>query len=99
MIDIGTLSSSGAFIVLPHVSGVTLKFSNNMNKKWIVVVEQSPSSVQLYATQVRSLGQEGPLEKEMATHSRILAWKIPWMEEPGGLQSMGHKESDTTQVT
>ena len=40
-------------------------------------------------TQVQSLGQEDPLEKEMATHSRILAWKIPWMEEPGGLQSMG----------
>ena len=36
---------------------------------------------------VRSLGQEGPLEKEMATHSSILAWRIPWMEDPGGLQS------------
>ena len=40
-------------------------------------------------TQVRSLGREVPLEKEMATHSSILAWRIPWMEEPGGLQSMG----------
>ena len=40
-------------------------------------------------TQVRSLGQEDPLEKEMATHSSILAWRIPWAEEPGGLQSMG----------
>ena len=40
-------------------------------------------------TQVRSLGWEVPLEKEMATHSSILAWRIPWMEEPGGLQSMG----------
>ena len=40
-------------------------------------------------TQVRSLGQEDPLEKEMATHSSILAWKIPWTEEPGRLQSMG----------
>ena len=40
-------------------------------------------------TWVQSLGQEDPLEKEMATHSSILAWKIPWMEEPGGLQSMG----------
>ena len=38
---------------------------------------------------VRSLGQEEPLEEEMATHSRILAWEIPWTEEPGGLQSMG----------
>ena len=40
-------------------------------------------------TGVQSLGCEGPLEKEMATHSRILAWRIPWTEEPGGLQSMG----------
>ena len=40
-------------------------------------------------TWVRSLGQEDPLEKEMATHSSILAWKIPWTEEPGRLQSMG----------
>ena len=40
-------------------------------------------------TQVRSLGQEDPREKGMATHSSILAWKIPWTEEPGRLQSMG----------
>ena len=39
--------------------------------------------------QIRSLGREDPLEKEMATHSSVLAWKIPWTEEPGGLQSMG----------
>ena len=39
-------------------------------------------------TQVRSLGQEDPLEKEMAIHSSTLAWRIPWTEEPGGLQSM-----------
>ena len=40
-------------------------------------------------TQVRSLGQEDPLEKEMVTHFSILTWKIPWMEEPGGLHPMG----------
>ena len=40
-------------------------------------------------TQLRSLGQEDPLEKEMATHSSILAWRIPWIEEPGGIQYMG----------
>ena len=45
--------------------------------------------------QVRSLGQEDPLEKEMVTHSSILAWKVPWTEEPGGLQSWGRTESDT----
>ena len=42
-------------------------------------------------TQVQSLGQEDPLEKEMATHSSILAWRIPWMEEPGRLQSTGSR--------
>ena len=42
-------------------------------------------------TQVQSLGQEDTLEKEMATHSSILAWEIPWTEEPGGLQSMMKK--------
>ena len=44
---------------------------------------------------VESLGQEDPLEKEMATHSSILAWEIPWTEEPGGLQSMGSQKSRT----
>ena len=42
-----------------------------------------------HATQVRSMGQEDPLEKGMTAHSSILAWEIPWTEEPGGLQSMG----------
>ena len=48
---------------------------------------KNPPAVQ--EIQVRSLGQEDPLEKEMATHSSILAREIPWTEEPGGLQSMG----------
>ena len=47
-------------------------------------------------TWVRFLGWEDPLEKEMAIHSSILAWRIPWTEEPGGLQSTGSQESDTT---
>ena len=51
----------------------------------------------MWETWVRSLGREDPLEKEMATHSSILAWRIPWMEELGGLQSASHKESDTTE--
>ena len=46
-------------------------------------------------TQAQSLGQEEPLEKEMATHSSILAWEIPWTEEPGGLQPMGFQKSWT----
>ena len=48
-------------------------------------------------TEVQSLGWEDPLEKEMAIHSSILAWRIPWTEESGGLQSMGSQESDTTE--
>ena len=47
-------------------------------------------------TQVRFLGQEYLLEKEMSTHSSVLAWRIPWTEEPSGLQSMGSQELDTT---
>ena len=58
------------------------------------LVKNLPS---LLETWVRSLGWEDPLEKEMASHSIILAWKIPWMQEPGGLYSMGSQESDTTE--
>ena len=47
-------------------------------------------------TWVLSLGWEDPLEKEMATHSSILAWRIPWMEELGGLESTGRKQLDMT---
>ena len=46
-------------------------------------------------TQVLSLGQEDPLEKEMTTHSSLFAWEIPWAEEPSRLQTMGLQESDT----
>ena len=52
-------------------------------------VKNLPAVQELQETQVRSLGREDPLEKGMATHSSILAWRIPWTEEPGGLQSMG----------
>ena len=51
----------------------------------------------LQETQVQSLNREDTLEKEIATHSSILAWKIPWTEEAGRLQSMGHKEAGTTE--
>ena len=46
--------------------------------------------------QVQSLGQEDPLEKEMATHSSVLAWKVPWTEKPGSYDPWGLKESDMT---
>ena len=49
-------------------------------------------------TWVQSLGREDPLEKELATHSSILAWRIPWMVEPGGLQSMGSQRDMTERL-
>ena len=55
---------------------------------------KNPPAVQ--ETQVWSLGREDPLEKEMATHSSIFAWRTPWTEEPGGLRPMGSQELDTT---
>ena len=48
-----------------------------------------PAMQETQETRVRSLGREDPLEESMATHSSILAWRIPWTEEPGGLQSVG----------
>ena len=57
---------------------------------WASLVAQTVKSLPaVRETRVQSLDWEDPLEKEMATHSHILAWKIPWMEEPGRLQSMG----------
>ena len=53
----------------------------------------------MWETQVQSLGKEDPLEKGMATHSSILAWRIPWTEEPGGLQSMGSRRAGHDWVT
>ena len=53
----------------------------------VSLVAKNPPAMQ--ETGVRSLGQEDPPEKEMATHSSILAWRMPWTEEPGGLQSTG----------
>ena len=55
----------------------------------MLVVKNPPASAGRPETRVRSLGWEGPLEEGVATHSRILAWEIPWTEEPGGLQCIG----------
>ena len=62
-----------------------------------MVAETVKSLPAMWETQVQSLSQEDSLEKEMAIHYSILAWKIPWMEEPGGLQSMGSQEPDMTE--
>ena len=62
-----------------------------------LVAQRLKRLLAMWETWVQSLGREDPLEKEMATHSRILAWRIPGTEEPGGLLSMGCTESDTTE--
>ena len=68
-----------------------------------LVVQSIKSLPAMQEPRVQSLGQEDPLEKEMATHSSILAWRIPWTKEPGRLQSMGSQEwtrlSDYTTTT
>ena len=58
-----------------------------LNASLLTHMVQNPAAMQ--ETQVQSLGREDPLEKGMATHTSILAWRNPWTEEPGGLQSMG----------
>ena len=60
-----------------------------------LVVKSLPTSEETQDTQVQSLGLENPLEEDMATHSSPLAWRIPWTEEPGGLQSMGSQKNQT----
>ena len=61
------------------------------------VVKYPPAVQETQETLVRSLAQQDPLEEGRATHSSILAWRIPWTEEPGGLQSKGLKQSDRTE--
>ena len=63
------------------------------------MIKNQPANAGAAGDMVQSLGREDPLEQEMVTHSSVLAWEIPWTEEPGGLQSVGHKESDTTEST
>ena len=62
-----------------------------------LVAQLVENPLAMWETWVRSLGCEDPLEEGMTTHSSILAWRIPWTEDPGGLQ--GHKELNTTEVT
>ena len=63
-----------------------------------LVVKNPPAMQGIQETRVRSLGREAPLEKEMAAYSSILAWEIPWTEEPGGVTvHRVAKESDTTE--
>ena len=73
-----------------------IEILNKINRTDLVaqLVKNLPA---VQETWVQFLGWEDPLEKEMAIHSSILAWRIPWTEEPGGLQSVGSQESDTTE--
>ena len=63
------------------------------------VVKNPPAIQELQEMHVRFLGWEDPLEEGMTTHSSILAWRIPWTEEPGKIQSIGLQTVDTTEVT
>ena len=68
-------------------------FINQVRRLRASLVAQSVKNLPaMLETRVRFLGREDPLEEEMATHSSILAWRITWIEEPGGLQSMGSTE-------
>ena len=74
----------------------SLSFSLTIDD-WASLIAQSVNHLPaMQETWVQALSQEDPLEKEMATYSSILAWRIPWMEEPGRLQSIVLQESDTT---
>ena len=68
-----------------------------MYMKTSLVAQRRTICQPIQEMQVRALGQEDPLEKETATHSSILAWRMPWTETLGGLQSVGCKELDTTE--
>ena len=68
-----------------------------MRTYYSLVAQSGKNLPAMLETRIRFLGREDPLEKEMATHSGIRAWRIPWTEEPGRLQSMGSQELDTTE--
>ena len=70
---------------------MTINLTSTQGKKYRFVVQTVKNLPAMQETQVQSLGWKDHLEKEMAYHSSILAWRIPWTEEPDGLQSMGSK--------
>ena len=74
---------------ISHCKGPSIYVANREDKQGFPGSSVSKESPPMQETRVQSLGLEDPLEKEMATHSSILAWEVPWTEEPGRLQSMG----------
>ena len=83
--------------ILIVVGTETLTLNKLPNDKGFPGGSAIKNSSAMQETQVRSLGLEGPLVKEMAAHSCILAWEIPWTAEPSGLQSMDSQKKDTTE--
>ena len=81
-----TDTSSGDFIHCGYFISLLWEYKENVFSVVAQTVKHLPT---MRETRVQSLGQEDPLEKEMTTHSSSLAWKIPWMEDPGRLQSVG----------
>ena len=79
-------------LTIPNTIGWFYGLSKRMS---LAQLAKNPPAMQV--TPVQSLGQEDPLEERMATHSSVLAWRIPWTEEPGGLQSMGLQKLDMTE--
>ena len=85
----GSNNRSDSIPQLPDPNVHELNLGNILSFPGGLVVKNPPAMQETWERWVRSLGQEDPLEEEMATHSSTLAWKIPWTEEAGGLQSMG----------
>ena len=87
---LGWLTVKGSLYDLTNSLGYPVCFLQWVLTKYAPLVAQTVKNLPaVQKTQVLSLGREDPLEKGMATHSSILAWRIPWTGEPGGLQSMG----------
>ena len=79
-------------------STVFLSFGSTWSISWTSLVAQTVKHLPtMQETRVQSLGWEDPVEKEMTTHASILAWRIPWTEQPGSYSPRGHKESDMTE--
>ena len=74
------------FLLVPHGSAIGNQYWASLMSQW---VKNPPAMQEMEEIRVRSLGWEDPLEEEMATHSSIVAWRILWTEEPGGVQFMG----------
>ena len=85
---IRVINLNGEITFISYEASITLASHSNPDRISLLA-QMVKHLLTMWETRVRSLGREDPLEKEMAPHSSTLGWKIPWMEEPGRLQSMG----------